>query len=295
MLFIDPPTSRILFDQEFLDAGCPIELYDETFEVDDTVGTYLTNFLITALCILASWKLQTSSPASNSTTSMKVVDPLMSIGFFLSTAVTYLVAGIGHMIIKRETETPKVDIIWYLTFSFNSLSVIALVLYALKIVGITGTSTDSKKRNIWWITTIILCGALICFLALKLSLAIAAMNSISFLLMITVYLYDSKCNFDGILKAVAILSLFGSWIVQFVLAPVCGDAGYIDCFKDCPFPNPDTFNHNGLFHLLYAAGLMFLAWAEDRSKRTGRGYTHADEVDAGSRSAIAASNMDDEA
>ena len=294
MLFIDPPTSRILFDQEFLDAGCPIELYDETREVDDTVGTYLTNFLITVLCILASWKLQTSSPASNSTTPMKVVDPLMSIGFFLSTAVTYFVAGIGHIIIKRETETLKSDIILYLTFSFNSLSVISLVLYALKIVGITRTSTNSKKRNIWWITTIILCGALICFVALKLTLAFAAMNSISFLLMIAVYLYDSKCNFDGILKAVAILSLVGSWIVQIILTPVCDKDGYIDCFKDCPFPNPGTFNHNGLFHLLYAAGLMFLAWAEDRSRGKGRGYTHTDDVDAG-YSAIAASNFDDEA
>ena len=95
--------------------------------------------------------------------------------------------------------------------------------------------------------------------------------------MTVVYLYDNKCNFNGILKALAILCLPGSWVVQMVLAPVCGDDGYIDCFKDCPLPNPGTFNHNAIFHIVYAAWLVFLAWAEDRSR--GK--------------AIAASNIDD--
>ena len=157
---IIPQTSRILFDQEFLDAGCPIDLYDETRTVDNTVWTYVANFLITVLCILASWKLQSSSLASHSTTPMEAIDSLMSIGFFLLTYVTYFVAGIDHMIIEYNTETVKTNIIEYLTLTFNALSVISVALYALTILGITRTSNSSKKRNVWWITTIILilCG-----------------------------------------------------------------------------------------------------------------------------------------
>ena len=51
----------------------------------------------------------------------------------------------------------------------------------------------------------------------------------------------------------------GGMAVQVALADVCGDPGYEDCWEDCPLPDPMEFNHNALFHALYAAGLLALA------------------------------------
>ena len=41
-------------------------------------------------------------------------------------------------------------------------------------------------------------------------------------------------------------------------SPAAGP-GYEDCWEDCPLPDPMEFNHNALFHALYAAGLLALA------------------------------------
>ena len=50
--------------------------------------------------------------------------------------------------------------------------------------------------------------------------------------------------------------MIGGMAVQVALADVCGDPGYEDCWEDCPLPDPMEFNHNALFHALYAAGLL---------------------------------------
>merc|ERR1712232_20823 len=46
--------------------------------------------------------------------------------------------------------------------------------------------------------------------------------------------------------------------VQIALSPTCGDAAYENCFRDCPLPAP-YFNHNALFHVLYAVGMVPVA------------------------------------
>ena len=53
--------------------------------------------------------------------------------------------------------------------------------------------------------------------------------------------------------------MIGGMLIQVALADVCGDPGYEDCWEDCPLPDPMEFNHNALFHALYAAGLLALA------------------------------------
>ena len=47
--------------------------------------------------------------------------------------------------------------------------------------------------------------------------------------------------------------MIGGMLIQVALADVCGDPGYEDCWEDCPLPDPMEFNHNALFHALYAA------------------------------------------
>jgi hypothetical protein len=55
------------------------------------------------------------------------------------------------------------------------------------------------------------------------------------------------------------LSYVSGLLVQVSLAGTCGDAGYEDCWQACPLPNPMTFNHNSLFHVLVAVGLLLQA------------------------------------
>jgi len=47
-------------------------------------------------------------------------------------------------------------------------------------------------------------------------------------------------------------------LVQVLMAPTCGDPGYEVCWKDCILPAP-YFNHNALFHALFAVGMLILA------------------------------------
>ena len=63
----------------------------------------------------------------------------------------------------------------------------------------------------------------------------------------------------GAVKVMAGVVMIGGMLIQVALADVCGDPGYEDCWEDCPLPDPMEFNHNALFHALYAAGLLALA------------------------------------
>merc|ERR1719498_360384 len=47
------------------------------------------------------------------------------------------------------------------------------------------------------------------------------------------------------------------FLVQVLLEPTCGRAGYDSCWEDCVLPAPD-FNHNALFHVMVAVGLLVL-------------------------------------
>ena len=61
----------------------------------------------------------------------------------------------------------------------------------------------------------------------------------------------------GAVKVAAGVVMIGGMLIQVALADVCGDPGYEDCWEDCPLPAPE-FNHNALFHFLYAVGLLAL-------------------------------------
>ena len=61
----------------------------------------------------------------------------------------------------------------------------------------------------------------------------------------------------GAIKAASGAVMIGGMLIQVALADVCGDPGYEDCWEDCPLPAPE-FNHNALFHFLYAVGLLAL-------------------------------------
>ena len=82
---------------------------------------------------------------------------------------------------------------------------------------------------------------------------------VSYVIMLLVFAYhmlleDNMRISEGKLFAVSFMG--GSLVIQVVLAGDCGSDAYEVCFVDCPLPDPMQFNHNALFHSIFAVGLF---------------------------------------
>jgi len=260
---------RKLYDEDFLNAGCPPELYDETTEVDNTTGTYVTNFIITAFCILIYVRLSKvvgskSSPAC---------DPLLTIGYFLFSGGAFFVAGINHAFVERTTDQPFLDITSYLVGILNWISSLSLTLYILKMLGITRVNSSIKKSIVWWSVFTLMVGLLIYILVANALFALYAVSLGPILFAMIAWI--AQCSFvKNVGKLVGMLVSVLSLTPQIILKGRCGDDGYKVCFEDCPL-DPIKFNHNALFHVILLTGYVILAWAEDKSPSVVAGVNGA--------------------
>ena len=70
----------------------------------------------------------------------------------------------------------------------------------------------------------------------------------------------SGCQIMRYVAATGNALIMAGLLVQVLLTPTCGSSeAYENCFRDCPMPDPLKLNHNALFHLLVAIGLIFQA------------------------------------
>ena len=99
-----PTVSRLLYNQDFVAAGCPKEGYDEDFEVDDTVGTWITNFIIFLFGLVAFIKFGSYGCASAPYS--KQISALLPY-FILNVSLAFLVAAIGHIIVDQRSDKIK--------------------------------------------------------------------------------------------------------------------------------------------------------------------------------------------
>jgi hypothetical protein len=250
---------RLLYDKDFIEAGCPPELYDETTTVDNTAATYVTNFIITAVCILACVRLSNVAGSKSS----PACDPLLSIGFFLFIGGASFSAGINHIIVERTTDQPVNDITLYMTSISNCIANISLTLYVLKMLDITRFSSSLKKRIIWWSAFVVMVGLLVYIIVTKGDFLVVMAVSLGTVLFVIIA-WIAQGSFFNYMKAFGEFVLVASFLTQFTLGGKCGDNGYAVCFKGCPL-DPIRFNQNALFHVILLIGLVILAWAEDRS------------------------------
>mmetsp|Transcript_37718 Transcript_37718/g.38084 ORF Transcript_37718/g.38084 Transcript_37718/m.38084 type:complete len:216 (+) Transcript_37718:93-740(+) len=157
--------------------------------------------------------------------------------FFLSMAISFFVAAIGYIFVRsRSDEQAKVSFEG-LTVAFFGVSTIFLVLYGLELFQITMFSPENWKKGIWWTTSVLLT-AVVVYSTVEVSLAYISMLGMLVYLIITVLLLVARPKL-WIAKALGTATLFASLVAQI------------------------TFNHNGLFHVLYLVGIVILFRAEN--------------------------------
>ncbi|OEU12104.1 hypothetical protein FRACYDRAFT_263130 [Fragilariopsis cylindrus CCMP1102] len=251
------PTSRILYDQNFIDAGCPEADYNQDFELDGTVGTWSTNFAIAFVGVVAFVKLGSYGCA----TASHYINVLMPY-FFLAMGISFFVAAIGHIVVTSRSQKQSKAIFEVITSVFFGGSSILLALYGLALVNICMLSHETWKKGIWW-TTLTLLTAVGIYAAFEMMAAISFMGMLVYLTTTVLYLVARPKIY--VIKALGTLIMLASLVIQIILRTKCGDPAYVDCFKNCPFNNPMEFNHNGLFHVVYLVGIAILFVAEDRN------------------------------
>lgn len=157
----------------------------------------------------------------------------------------------------REDELhQKHNYLWKLSYVATLLGILALNILANQILSAKG-SVNSTCHMV--LTLISLLGSAVVIglnVFTNASLLITGAYS-GLVLLYVLIIFASQCD---CIKVVGVAMMIAGMLVQVVLAPQCGDAAYANCFKDCPLPAP-SFNHNALFHVLFAIGLAVLGAA----------------------------------
>jgi len=250
---------RVLYDEDYIDSNCTIG-YEESYNIDNTAATYLTNYAIGVIGFIAAVHIlfQFSKHAFISGIPMAL--------FFGINGLAYAIAGIGHQLTKQQDDLVEEQILSRLSF--------ALVAVSNSILIATGVTLVTK--NITWVIRIVwviinlavllhslIAGSLI-YVGVLGIIAYFGMSVVYFILYIRTRSDDGQRFIVYITKSVSMVILLVSYIVQITLAGKCGSLGdsYENCFRDCPLPDASVFNHNALFHVIFGVGLGLFAVAQ---------------------------------
>lgn len=234
-----------LYDKDYINGGC-VGVPPVGTGNDDTFGTYASNYLIAFVgCLTAIALVFNTRPA-----------PWykgLGLNWNLWTAFGYGLAGVLHQVLREDEEHAKHQYIWKTSYISTLLGIFALNILGNQVILAKGSMNSTCHTVITVIS--ILAFAVVAGLNAFTQASLVLTGAYSGLVLLYVLLvFASQCDF---VKAIGVSMMITGMVVQVVLAPQCGDAGYPDCFKDCPLPAPD-FNHNALFHVLFAIGLAVL-------------------------------------
>ena len=229
---------RNLFDEEFIDSGCDPSLYDSQDAVDDTVATYATNYAIGAIGVAFALLFLMAKKSAT-----------WACYFFL-TGVGYAIAGVGHQVANSDVDV-------------NQLPVILILLVANHLMldrGLCSLTESRKARAALLVVDLAVVTANVAYNVILGGLLLLGISLlVSYVVMLAFFVYHLIVGGSiGIAfgKAFAVVLLGGGLVIQVALAGVCGSDAYEVCFEDCPLPDPMNFNHNALFHTVFAVGLL---------------------------------------
>lgn len=242
---------RSLYSQQFINFNCNATQFGgeagiQLTMVDDTVGTYATNYAILAIGLLGVFLFSC------------VRDPLVSnykrfaflSGYFGCTGLGYGVAGVNHQIRSVETD-PK---FYFVAYIFTVLGAISLQLQ----IGMNFKVGGGTNPKYW-------CNLLCLIIGFAVLVVIAGWGMViltgGYLSVSNLWFVVYYAMIKDWLASVGSVIIIAGFAVQFFLAPTCGDSGYDDCFRDCIMRDPMTFNHNALFHLLVILGMILQLFA----------------------------------
>lgn len=241
---------RSLYSQQFLDFNCNAIQFGgqaglDLTKVDDTIGTWSTNYAILAIGLLGFFVFSCMKDPLVASSHRRFA---FTSSYFGLTGLGYGVAGINHQISSLETD-PK---FYFVAYILTILGALALQLQ----IGMNWKASGNPKN--WYNLLAILIGfAAVLVIAVWYIVIVVGAYLIVSNLWFVVYFGVIK---DWLASAGAVFVVAG-FLVQFFMAPSCGDRGYEDCFQDCILPDPMTFNHNALFHVLVIVGMLLHLFA----------------------------------
>lgn len=223
-----------MVDLDYLSSNCTTA-YDESTEVDNSLSTAVTNYLIGVIGILSALCLVLMKPK----TSML----WFSITFFLLNAVGYIMAGAYHhfavhyddfLYLYRIGIAATVAAIPFLEFTLtnNWLARGVLALASFAVAAAVAVVGQDFLAAVWSLGT--------------------------FFVLMVLYAWKRR----DFTKSLGCAMVWIGFAILGAFAPTCGSPAQKDCFQDCIFPEPTVFNHNGLFHIFVAAGVLFLGVGE---------------------------------
>ncbi|GFH44420.1 hypothetical protein CTEN210_00894 [Chaetoceros tenuissimus] len=257
--------TRSLYNKEYIDS-CNPDFYNAEEDMDNTIGTYSTNYALFAVCMFFAIKFAscpTNKKSGNIQQSSKkpALFNKYLIAFFAFTALSFGVAGIGHQILERTSDKARVPIETS-SFVLANFASIALMLMIFAFTDIRPKKTLFWKKIVWYLGVIIMVAAIAATIVTNRIIPSSAVNAllqlIAFVLLIFTGKKDVENRFHYNTKiagfAVTLLSVavFGGF------ASACFD--YENCFEECPFPL--DFNLNAVFHVIYLVGVGILGWSE---------------------------------
>ena len=245
---------RRLYDENYIDSDCDPSLFDPADQVDDTVGTYATNYVIGAVgWIFALLFLVARKPTTWAC-------------YFFCTGSGYFLAGVAHQWGENADESLR-DIV-----RFTFIPILLVANHLMLDQGLCSHTESKMIRAILLVVDLAVLAVNIAHSVASESLTWLGISLlVSYVVMLALFLYHVVQGEDKCIpatKALAVSILGGSLVLQVALSGACGKDGYVECFKDCPLPDPMHFNHNGLFHSVFAVGLILQGMVEFR-KPTG--------------------------
>jgi hypothetical protein len=258
-----------LYNQFYLASNCTLPFIENT-TVDDTIGTYVTNYLIlgTGLAIALLLTLCQTKPFSSSpprrVSTRGCGRPI--IFYFIFTALGYGLAGVRHQIIHSKSDTlgTKLDPIFYTFVVAGNAFLVASALFP------TPTNCNDKFcRNIFTSTVLVASHIAILVLSIHYGETVLGISLLVTVTCMAVY-YICHCGKSrwNVLKSFSMVVYAVGLIIQVALRTTCGDGGYRDCFRRCPLPDPSKFNHNALFHVMVLASIVLFGIAESQYPST---------------------------
>jgi len=227
-------SQRLLYDETFVNDGCPPEDYDPLGEVDDTPATFISNYIIAGIALVGAfiWGYKRRKCYVGS--------------YFLLSGIGYAVAGVGHQVLEttEDNSTP---------FFIPSLAGVVLGIFCLQLEVVTRHRLATYAVFIIFVLVVATAGVLDFAVDVVSSWLIGGAYLVVSLLLVAIGFVG--IHFDYWAGIGTLVYLSGA-LVQVALAGRCGDDGYENCWRDCPLPNPISFNHNALFHVLVAIGTM---------------------------------------
>jgi hypothetical protein len=258
--------TRNLFSEEYIASNCTIA-FDSSTSVDDTVGTYVTNYLIGVIGILFGILFLTKiyhccgcfrreDAAECRTQNVALFWQAM---YFFLAAAGYGIAGFQHQFYHTKEDLPDALV-------FGAASLVALSMVPLKL-SITETWNISKTTStvVRLVYVCIAAAVVILTVFFETLTAIGIYSFVVLALTACYYIHCFMCKGCQTMRYAAAMGnalIMAGFMVQVLLAKSCGsEEAYENCFRDCPLPtNPLLFNHNALFHVLVAVGLVSQAF-----------------------------------